>query len=68
MIDDGIIESLVKIGNHPSVIKLCEPNICYPFQLESWMVKRTLVARGLMEKQELTEEWIESMGNETKNL
>ena len=48
-IEDELIESVVKIGNHERIIKECEPNIFCPQELKSWMVKRTLYAWGLLE-------------------
>ncbi len=29
MIDESVIEAIVKIGNLPSVIKKCEPQVCF---------------------------------------
>jgi len=46
-----ILESLVKIGNHKKVIDECEPNVCFHFQLEPWMVKRTLKAQELLQNE-----------------
>jgi len=51
MIDDAIIEALTKIGNHPEVIKICEPDIFCPQELQEWQVKRTLKAIELFQKE-----------------
>ena len=51
MIEDILIESLVKIANSPQVVKMCEPNIMQPFHLESWMVRRTVVALELLQQE-----------------
>ncbi len=48
---DVLIESLVKIGNHPKVIKMCEPNIIWPQELQSWMVVRVIKAQELLQKE-----------------
>ena len=53
MIEDYIIDALVQIGNHKKLIEYCEPNIMESFQLETWMVKRTLAALDLLEKEYL---------------
>ena len=50
-IEDELIESVVKIGNHERIIKECEPNIFCPQELKVWMVKRTLYAWGLLENE-----------------
>ncbi len=49
--DELIIESIVKIGNSPNIIKNCEPNIAFPMQLKPWMIKRTLVSLQLFRKE-----------------
>ena len=59
MIEDNsyLIESLVKIGNHPDFMKMVEPNIMKPLILQEWMVKRTL------EAQELLNKWVGGIGD-----
>ena len=47
--EDFLIESLIKIGNHKRIIEICEPNIMQPLQLEEWMIRRTLMAWWLLE-------------------
>jgi len=51
-----LLESLTKIGNHPRVVKECEPNIAFPQKLETWMVKRTLKSCELFMSQYYKEE------------
>ena len=53
MIEDNsyLIESLVKIGNHPDFMKMVEPNIMKPLILQEWMVRRVLTALTLLQKQ-----------------
>lgn len=51
MIDNSVIEALIKIGNHKRVVKICEPNIMEPMELKEWMVRRTLVAMELFENE-----------------
>jgi len=48
MIDDCIIEAIVKIANDANFIKRVEPEVCFPFQVQSWMVKRVILAEGLL--------------------
>ena len=52
MIDDALIEAIVKIGNLKKVIEVCEPQVCFSMDLQGWMVKRTLKAQELLQ-----EEW-----------
>ena len=51
MIEDFVLESLVEIGNHKRVKKICEPQVMEQLKLEKWMVKRTLVSLELFEKE-----------------
>lgn len=46
--DDVLIEAILKIGNHPQFMKMIEPQVMQPLQLQRWMVTRTLVALGLL--------------------
>ena len=62
MIDDTIIEAIVKIGNHPEVIKMCEPQVCFAFELQKWMIRRTLKAQELLQQ-----EWNNEL-RKTKNI
>jgi hypothetical protein len=39
------VEALTTIGNHPDLIKECEPHIAFPQELKSWMVARVLTAQ-----------------------
>jgi hypothetical protein len=55
MTDDDKIEAIVELGNSPEVIKLCEPQICFPLTLQAWMVKRTLKALEVLGEEEGTE-------------
>ena len=48
MIENSIIETIVKIGNDPEVIKICEPQVCFPQTLQRWMVKRVLESQELL--------------------
>ncbi len=48
MIEDTIVEALVKIGNHKETMKLCEPHVSEPMELKSWMVRRTLKTLELL--------------------
>ena len=50
MINDEQLEALIKLGNSDEVVRLCEPNLAYHFELKAWMIKRTLTALELMEK------------------
>ena len=49
--DDVIIQALVEIGNSPKVKKLCEPDVCFPFDLTEEAVIRVLKAQELLMKQ-----------------
>jgi hypothetical protein len=51
MIDDCVIDALLKIGNDENFKKLCEPHVCYRFTLQRWMVERTVKAIGLLNKE-----------------
>ena len=51
MVNDIIVEALVRIGNHEKVMAACEPNIMQPLTLDSWMVKRTLYSLLLFKKE-----------------
>ena len=51
MIDDAVIEALVKIGNHKGTVKLCEPNIMQPQELQAWMLRRSLKALELFQNE-----------------
>ena len=62
MIDDLLVEALVKIGNHKKVKELCEPHVSRPLELDKWMVVRVLKAL------ELFEEEYERLPEETKHL
>ena len=42
LLNELLVNALVKIGNHDVVMKECEPNVTQPMELEEWMVKRTL--------------------------
>lgn len=44
---DTLVNALVKIGNHQATLKICEPDVMQPMNLEAWMVKRTLVSLEL---------------------
>lgn len=48
---DAIIEAIIKIGNCPAFIKLCEPNVAEPMVLRAWMVKRVLTALVLLQQE-----------------
>ncbi len=48
---DEYLDALVAIGNHKEVVKVCEPDVMQSLKLENWMVKRTLYALGLMERE-----------------
>jgi len=48
--NDDLIEAIVKIGNHPDLIKLTEPNLLFPQVLKPWMVKRVLAAQEQIKK------------------
>lgn len=48
MILDDLVDSILTIGNHPAFKKLVEPQVMQPLKLESWMVKRVLIAYGLL--------------------
>jgi hypothetical protein len=52
MTDDDKIEAIVELGNSPEVIKLCEPQICFPLTLQAWMVKRILEALKLLKEKD----------------
>jgi hypothetical protein len=56
MTDDDKIEAIVELGNSPEVIKLCEPQICFPLTLRAWMVKRILKAEELLKERGKNEE------------
>jgi hypothetical protein len=56
MTDDDKIEAIVELGNSPEVIKLCEPQICFPLTLQAWMVKRILKAEELLKERGKDEE------------
>ncbi len=45
---ESIVETLLRIGNDPEVIKSCEPQVCFPFKLEEWMVVRVLKAQEIL--------------------
>ncbi len=47
-LDDAIVEAIIKIGNHPKIVKQIEPNICEPLKLEPWMVVRTIKVWNLL--------------------
>ena len=50
-IEEGqIIDLILEAGNHPKLMKTLEPNIIRPMKLESWMVRRTLVARAVVKE------------------
>ncbi len=51
MLDDFVIDAVVKIANHPDFIKQVEPNVCFPFQVQGWMVKRVILAEELLIKE-----------------
>ncbi len=44
------VETLVKIGNDPTVMKAVEPNVAFHQTLQKWMVVRTLKALELLKK------------------
>ena len=43
-----IISAIVKIGNHDTVKKKCEPQVMQPLELKGWMVIRVLYAWRLL--------------------
>ncbi len=53
MIDNAMIEAILKIANSPEIIKLSEPNICFPFRVERWMVLRVLEAQKMLKKRKI---------------
>lgn len=63
---DALIESIVKIGNHKRVIDLCEPHVMQPLQLESWMVRRTLVSWMLLDDEVQRSKQGDNKNNEGK--
>ena len=42
LLNELLVNALVKIGNYDVVMKECEPNVMQPMELDEWMVKRTL--------------------------
>ena len=50
MIDDATIEIITAIANKPEVIKLCEPQVCFPQVLQKWMVVRTITVLELLQE------------------
>jgi len=48
MTEDTLIEAIVKIGNHPDLMKRLEPNLMWHRKLEPWMVLRILVVLELL--------------------
>jgi len=50
-IDNYITEAIVKISNRPELIDKIEPNVCFHFQIEKWMVKRIVNAIGLLNEE-----------------
>ncbi len=49
MLNDVVIEAIVKIGNQPNFVKMVEPDIFCPLELQKWMVRRTLMVLELFE-------------------
>ena len=41
-------DKILQIGNNEKVIEACEPHVAFPFQLQHWMVARTLYAIRLL--------------------
>jgi len=41
---DKQVERIVKTANTKRFIKECEPNVCYHFPVEAWMVERIIPA------------------------
>jgi len=48
--NEDLIEAIIKIGNHPDLIKLTEPNVCFHWELKTWMVKRVIAAQEQIKK------------------
>lgn len=44
MITDEQIKLLTEVGNYPEIMKICEPQVMQPMQLEEWMVRRSFMA------------------------
>lgn len=68
MIDDAIIESLAKIGNLKRVMREVEPQTMQPQELKEWMVRRTLYAITLFQKEYENEVQRSQQGNNRNDV
>jgi len=48
---EALIESILKLGNHPDFKRWAEPNVMSPLKLEKWMVERTLKAISALKEE-----------------
>ena len=52
---DSLVGSIVKIGNQPNTVKLCEPHVNFPQKLQRWSVERTLISFAMLREMEKME-------------
>ena len=48
---EALIESILKLGNHPDFKRWAEPNVMNPLKLERWMVERVMKAISALKEE-----------------
>ena len=51
MIDDAVIEAIIKISNDKNLINRLEPNLSLHLKIQRWMVLRIMEAQRLLNEQ-----------------